>query len=99
MLPLFGGTSAATTDVMAKQAFGVVGGTLQHGIDYLGEGTAESPFCISGHLQFHQTSNVLLAQLGVDARTCRRELDQDTAGRHCDRWRAPARDYWFQRPI
>jgi hypothetical protein len=95
----FGGTSAATTDVMAQQAFGLVGGTLLHGIDYSGEGTAESPFCISTHLQFHKTSYALLEQLGVDVTTCPRVLDHDTAGRLCDRWRPPARDYWFQAPI
>ena len=94
----FGGTPAAATDVMAKQTFGLIEGYLVQNIDYSGEGTRESPFKPGAHLQFHQVSYELLAQLGVDVADCPRVLDHDVAGRRCDRWQASDRDYWFQIP-
>lgn len=94
----FGGTAAASTDLVAQQAFGLVEKTLVPGVDYTGNGTAESPFLIGLHLQFHQASFKLLAELGVDDQ-CRRVLDHSVAGHLCDRWKAPYRDYWFQLPL
>ncbi len=91
----FGGTSAASTDFVAQQAFGLVNEALVPRVDYTGDGTAESPFVVGSHLQFHQASYKLLAELGVDD-NCRRVLDYSAAGHLCDRWTALDRDYWFQ---
>lgn len=92
----FGGTLAASSDVMAKQAFGNVAGTLRLGIDYSGLGTADSPFCIEEHLQFHHASYALLRQIGVDPAQSSRILDYDSAGRLCDHWSSSGREYWFR---
>lgn len=92
----FGGTSAAATDIMAKQVFGRIEGSLVQGVDYTGNGTTESPFQFGSHLEFHQASYALLEQLGVDVANCPCVLDHSAAGHFCDRWRAPDRDYWFQ---
>jgi hypothetical protein len=94
----FGGTSAATTDVMAQQAFGHLEGALVRTIDYRGEGTAENPFQFAAHLQFHQASYALLRQMGVDVNECSRARVHDAAGCLCDRWEGPDRDYWFKVP-
>jgi hypothetical protein len=91
----FGGTAAATTDVMAQQAFGRIDQTLSAGIDYTGEGAADSPFRLGSHLQLHQASYALLIQMGVDVTRIRRVTEMNDAGELCDRWRAPDRDYWF----
>ena len=95
----FGGTSAATTDVMAQQVFGLIKEVLQPGVDYTGEGTADSPFRIGSHLQFHQASYAVLMQMGVDVTNCPRVLDHSVAGCRCDRWQASDRDYWFEVPL
>jgi hypothetical protein len=92
----FGGASQAVTDSIAQQVFGLSKGELQPGVDYTGEGTIDSPFCINRHLEYYRTSHALLAQLGVDMTTFRRSLDRDAAGRMCDRWSTSDRDYWFQ---
>jgi hypothetical protein len=95
----FGGASAAVTHVMAQQAFGLIDVALVPGIDYTGEGTAESPFRLGSHLQIHQASRALLDQLGINVASCPRVPDRSVSGSLCDRWRAPERDYWFQIPI
>ncbi len=95
----FGGTSGAATDAIARKAFGVVTDQLLPGTDFSGDGTAGDPFCLEPHLQFHQTSRILLEQLGVDVMDCGRVLDRDDAGHLCDRWRAPDRDYWIRTRI
>jgi hypothetical protein len=91
----FGGTAAASTDTSAQQAFGLVRETLARGIDYSGDGSAESPFVFGSHLQFHQASYKLLAELGVDV-DCPRVLDRSVPGYLRNQWKAPDRDYWFQ---
>jgi hypothetical protein len=95
----FGGTSAAATDVIAQQAFGHLQEPFVPSLDYTGEGTSESPFCLGAHLEFYSASNTLLKQLGVHVATCPRVVDRDAAGNLCDRWQAPNRDYWFRCPI
>jgi hypothetical protein len=92
----FGGTSAATTDMTAQQAFGRIEGNLVFGIDYTGEGTVECPVRIGSHLQFHEGSYALLAQCGIDVARCPRVLERNAKGHLCDRWQAPTRDYWFE---
>lgn len=91
----FGGTDSADSDTMARQVFGSLGQPLTPNTDYSGSGTVSDPFCLGSHLQFHQASYALLGQLGVEAHDCQRQMDRDSAGRLCDRWRTPERDYWF----
>jgi hypothetical protein len=92
----FGGTAAASTDQVAQEAFGLLKKTLTPGVDYTGDGTANSPFVFGSHLQFHQASHKLLAELGVDVKRCLCALDLSVPGRLRDQWKAPDRDYWFQ---
>jgi hypothetical protein len=91
----FDASSHAATDLMAQQIFGRIDQPLVSGVDYFGEGTADDPFRIGAHLQFHTASFALLNQLGVDNERSQRQLSVDSTGRLCDRWQAPKRDYWF----
>jgi hypothetical protein len=95
----FGGTATATTDVMARQAFGHIEAPLRPNIDYWGEGTKEDPFRFGAHLQFHQASRTLLKEIGLDVGKSMQMLDDDAAGRLCDRWTGPERDYWVLIPL
>jgi len=61
----FGGTTTATTDVMAQQAFGAIDRFLLLGVDYTGDGTADDPFRLGSHLQPHLASQALLTSAGV----------------------------------
>jgi hypothetical protein len=95
----FGGTSIAATDAIAQKAFGLTKGQLVQSVDYSGEGTADSPFRLSPHIEFYTGSHSLLGQFGVDVGTCPHMIDRDTTGNLCDRWQAPHRDYWFRCPF
>jgi hypothetical protein len=52
----FGGTEQAATDRMAQQLLGRIEQPLVAGVDYNGLGTADDPFRIAAHLQFHAAS-------------------------------------------
>ena len=75
----FGGTGAASTDLVAQQAFGLIEATLTQGVDYTGDGTANNPFVFRPHLQFHQASYKMLSDLGVDI-DCPRVRDESVQG-------------------
>lgn len=91
-----GGTLAALDDTMARQIFGHFEGALTLGTDYSGHGTANSPFCIKPHLQFHLASYSLLRQMGGDPGENARTLEHSPAGYLCDRWSSSERDFWFR---
>jgi hypothetical protein len=92
-------SAQAATDRIAQEVFGLAGNKLLPGVDYTGEGTADSPFCINSHLEYYRTSHALLAQLGVDMTTFLQSLGRDATGRLCDRWSTQDREYWFQTRI
>jgi hypothetical protein len=94
----FGGTQAAPDDAMARQVFGDFEGTLTFGTDYSGQGTADSPFYIETHLQFHPASYSLLRQMGGDPGKDKRTLECSSEGYLCDRWSTSDRDFWFRLP-
>lgn len=80
---------------MAQQVLGRIDQPLVQGVDYTGEGTAQDPYRIAAHLQFHAASYALLAQLCVDVAESRRELTSDGRGGLCDRWLSQDREIWF----
>jgi hypothetical protein len=90
-----GGTAQVATDLAARQVFGRINEPLVAGVDYSGTGSADDPFQIAQHLQFHQASRFLLTQLGVDLTTSRPVLTLDKQGRLLDRWHAVGQEYWF----
>jgi hypothetical protein len=95
----FGGASAAVTDRIAQQVFGHFDKAFISGVDYLGDGTKQSPFSLGSHLEYNRSSYALLEQLGVNISSSKRVLDHDASGHLCDRWYGPNREYWFKVPI
>lgn len=94
----FGGTQAALDDAMARHIFGHVEEQLTQGTDYSGQGTADSPYNIEPHLQFHSACYSLLRQMGGDPGQDTRTLEHNAAGYLCDRWSSSERDFWFRLP-
>lgn len=92
----YGGMQAALDDTMARHIFGDFEEALVLGTDYSGHGTADSPFCIKPHLQFHSASYSLLRQMGGEPGQDTRALERSPAGYLCDRWSSPERDFWFR---
>lgn len=91
----FGASNEAATDRLAQQVLGRIDQAIVQGVDYTGEGTAQDPYRIAAHLQFHAASYALLAQFGVDLAEGRRELTPDGRGGLCDRWTSQDREIWF----
>jgi hypothetical protein len=61
--------------------------------------TPDDPSRFGSHLQIHKALYAFLANIGLDLSKATRVLDQDSAGRLCDRWNGPERDYWFLVPL
>ncbi|MBY6082050.1 hypothetical protein [Ruegeria arenilitoris] len=91
----FGGTFAAESDTMARQAFGNQTAAFRKDLDYMGDGTENSPYQMKEHLEYYASTRELLRQLGADLFAAQRFLDFDSTGRMCDRWSCSERDHWF----